>query len=157
MSSSAIRKSFMAAAAIGALGLASSFTALAGPADDAIKARQGCMKAHGAEMKVMVPMMKGEAPYDKAAVDAVLAASATACADWAKSWGADTQKGETLETWAKPEIWTDAAGFEAAGGAWYQANEVLKASADEAGFKAAFAEYGKTCQGCHDKFRRPKE
>ena len=31
----------------------------------------------------------------------------------------DTQKGETLETWAKPEIWTDAAGFNAAGEDFY--------------------------------------
>lgn len=129
---------------------------LAGPADDAIKGRQGCMKSHGAEMGVMVPMMKGEKPYDKAAIDAALAATATACADWAKWWGPDTQKGETLETWAKPEIWTDAAGFEAAGGAWYQANEAVKAAADEAAFKAAFPALGQGCQGCHEKFRRPK-
>ncbi|MFN0193231.1 MAG: c-type cytochrome [Aestuariivirga sp.] len=131
--------------------------AYAGPADDAIKGRQACMKSHGAEMGVMVPMMKGEKPYDKAAIDAALAATATACTDWAKFWGPDTQKGETLETWAKAEIWTDMAGFEAAGGAWYKANEAIKASADEAAFKAAFPALGNGCQGCHEKFRRPKE
>lgn len=157
MTLATLSRTVLAATAFIGIGLASSMAVSAGPADDAIKARQGCMKAHGKEMGVMVPMMKGEKPYDKAAIDAALAETATACADWAKSWGADTQKGETLETWAKAEIWTDAAGFEAAGGAWYKANEVLKASADEAGFKAAFAEYGKTCQGCHEKFRRPKE
>lgn len=157
MTLATLSRTVLAATAFVGIGLASSMAVSAGPADDAIKARQGCMKAHGKEMGVMVPMMKGEKPYDKAAIDAALAETATACADWAKSWGADTQKGETLETWAKAEIWTDAADFEAAGGAWYKANEVLKASADEAGFKAAFAEYGKTCQGCHEKFRRPKE
>lgn len=150
-------KTILAATAVLGMGLASSIAVTAGPADDAIKARQGCMKAHGKEMGVMVPMMKGEKPFDKAAIDAALAETATACADWAKSWGADTQKGETLETWAKPEIWTDAAGFEAAGKAWYEANEKLKAAADEASFKTVFPDYGKTCQGCHEKFRRPKE
>ena len=43
----------------------------AGPADDAIKGRQGCMKAHGASMGVMVPMIKGEKPYDNAAILAI--------------------------------------------------------------------------------------
>lgn len=152
-----LSKSILAATAVIGIGLASSLAASAGPADDAIKARQGCMKAHGKEMGVMVPMMKGEAAFDKAAIDAALAATAAACADWAKSWGADTQKGETLETWAKPEVWTDAAGFEAAGKAWYEANEALKAAADEAAFKAAFPAVGNSCKGCHDKFRRPKE
>lgn len=126
-------------------------------ADDAIKGRQGCMKAHGASMGVMVPMMKGEKPYDGAAIQDTLGKEEAACADWAKWWGADTQKGETLETWAKPEIWTDTAGFEAAGGTWYKAYEAVKASADEAGFKAAFPALGQACQGCHEKFRRPKE
>ncbi len=125
-------------------------------ADDAIKGRQGCMKAHGASMGVMVPMIKGEKPYDNTAIQATLMAEDGACADWAKWWGADTQKGETVETFAKPEIWTDAAGFEAAGGAWYKAYQAVKASADEAGFKAVFPALGAGCQGCHEKFRRPK-
>ena len=126
-------------------------------ADDAIKGRQGCMKAHGASMGVMVPMIKGEKPYDNAAIQATLAAEGPACADWAKWWGADTQKGETLKTRAKPEIWTDAAGFEAAGGTWYKAYEAVKATADEASFKAAFPALGAGCQGCHEKFQAPKD
>ena len=125
-------------------------------ADDSIKARQACMKAHGASMGVMVPMIKGEKPYDNAAIQASLTAEDAACADWAKWWGADTQKGETVETFAKAEIWTDAAGWEAASGAWYKAYQAVKGSADEASFKAAFPALGASCQGCHEKFRRPK-
>jgi cytochrome c556 len=130
--------------------------ALAGAADDAIKARQACMKSNGAIMGVAVPMVKGEKPYDKAALDAAIAAMETACGGWATFWGADTQTGESAETWAKPEIWSDAAGFEAAGNASYGAMQALKASADEAAFKAAFPAVGNGCQGCHEKFRRPK-
>jgi len=126
-------------------------------ADNAIKGRQGCMKAHGATMGVLVPMMKGEKAYDNAAIQAAFANEEAACADWSKWWGADTQKGETLETWAKPEIWTDAAGFEAAGGAWDQAHTAVKGTAEEASFKAAFPALGAACKGCHEKFRRPKE
>lgn len=143
--------------AAGVLVLGFSTVAFAGPADDAIKGRQGCMKGHGATMGVLVPMFKAEKPFDKAAIDAAIASDEAACADWAKWWGADTQKGETLETWAKPEIWTDAAGFEAAGGAWYTAFTAVKAAADDAAFKAAFPALGGSCKGCHEKFRRPKE
>lgn len=141
-----------------ALGLAlGTSLAMAGPADDAIKARQACMKANGAAMGVFVPIIKGEKPYDNAVVQDALAKSEAACADWTKWWGADTQKGETAETWAKAEVWTDAAGFEAAGAAAGKAHAAIKASADEASFKAAFGELGGSCKGCHDKFRRPKE
>ena len=130
---------------------------MAGPADDAIKGRQNCMKVgHGGVMAVAVPILKGEKPYDAAALKAAYDAEGAACADWSKWWGADTQKGETLETWAKPEIWTDPKGFEAAGGAWYAAAQKLWAATDEASFKAAFPAVGEGCKGCHDKFRRPK-
>jgi len=100
-----------AAAAILALCLGTGFAFAS--ADDAIKGRQGCMKASGKMMGELAAMFKGEKPYDKAAVAAAIAAHDAACADWANWWGPDTQKGETVETWAKPEIWTDAAGFTA--------------------------------------------
>ncbi len=131
--------------------------AFAGPADDAIKARLNCMKAgNGGIMKVAVPIMKGEMPYDAAALKAAYDANAAACADWSKWWGVDTQKGETLKTRAAPAIWTDAAGFEAAGGALYAAMQKLQAATDEASFKAAFPAVGAGCQGCHEKFRGPE-
>ncbi len=148
-------KTTMIIAALG-LSLGAGF-ALAGAADDAIKGRQGCMKnGHGAMMGVAVPMIKGEKPYDAAALKAAYDAEGAACADWAKWWGADTQKGETVETFAKPEIWTDPKGFEAAGGVYYSAAQKLWAATDEASFKAAFPGVGAGCQGCHEKFRRPK-
>jgi cytochrome c556 len=130
--------------------------AFAGAADDAIKARQACMKSHGASMGVMVPMIKGEKPYDGAAIQETLAKEEVACADWPKFWGPETMKGETVETYAKPEIWSDAKGFEDAGAAWYKAYTAVKGSTDEASFKAAFPALGASCQGCHEKFRRPK-
>ena len=128
----------------------------AGAGDDAVKGRQGCMKAHGASFGVFMPIMKGEKPFDKAAVAAAFAAEDAACADWDKFWAAGAEKGETLETWAKPEIWSDRKGFEAAGGVWYNAAQAVKGAADEASFKSAIPGLGDGCKGCHEKFRRPK-
>jgi cytochrome c556 len=143
-----------ALAGIGAGLMATS--AFAGAGDDAVKGRQACMKSHGASFGVFMPMMKGEKPFDKAAVAAAFAAEDAACADWDKFWAAGAEKGETLQTWAKPEIWTDRKGFEAAGGAWYEAAQAVKGAADEASFKAAIPKMGAGCQGCHEKYRLPK-
>jgi cytochrome c556 len=153
-----VAKAFLGMVVAGAtvLGLATG-AALAGPADDAIKARQGCMKAHGASMKVIVPMIKGAAAYDSAAVQATLDNEGPACAGWSDWWGPDTQMGETVKTHAKPEIWSDPKGFEEAGGKWYAAYQAVKATTDEAGLKAAFPALGQACQGCHEKYRMPME
>ncbi len=126
-------------------------------ADDAIKGRQACMKSNGAMMGVMVPMVKGEKPFDAAAVKAAVDASGAACSGWATFWGADTQQGETLATRAKAEIWTDTAGWEAAGKAYGAAIGPVAAATDDASFKAAFGALGGSCQGCHEKFQKPKE
>jgi cytochrome c556 len=147
-------KTVIAASSLGLVVMATA--ALAGPADDAIKARQACMKAHGGVMAVAVPVMKGEKPFDAAALKAAHDKEDAACAGWDGFWGADAQQGETAETWAKPEIWSDNAGFQAAGGAWYEADQKLRAATDEASFKAAFPAVGAACQNCHEKFRRPK-
>jgi cytochrome c556 len=141
------------AAATLAIGLSSAAMAEMGP----IEARQACMKANGKMMGVMVPIIKGEKPYDKAAVDGAVAATEAACAGWDGWFGEDTKPGGAVETWAKAEVWTDRATFDAAGTAFVSALGAVKASADEASFKAAFPGLGKSCQDCHEKFRRPKD
>lgn len=131
-------------------------TAFAGPIDDLIKKRQDCMKAQGAAMGVFVPIMKGEKPFDAAVHKATFDTMGAACADWAKFFAPETAKGETLETWAKPEIWSDPKAFEAVSAKAYAAGEALKAVTDEASFKAAFPAFGEGCKGCHEIARRPK-
>lgn len=141
-------------AGVMSLGLASAAMA---DAKASIEAREACMKANGGMMKVMVPVIKGQKPYDKAAIDAAIAATEAACSGWANWWGEDTKPGGAVKTEAKLEIWTDPKGFEAAGGAYMTALNAVKASADEASFKAAFPGLGKSCQGCHEKFRQADE
>ena len=123
---------------------------------DAITARQACMKASGKAMGTMVPMIKGEKPYDAAAVKAVLDADSAACAKWAEFWPADSMTSKAKKTRAAEAIWKDPKGFEAAGGAFYKAFTELSATTDEAGFKAKFPALGASCGGCHEKFRGPE-
>lgn len=153
MSFGKLMKSVAGSAIVLGFGVAMAWAA----ADDAIKARQACMKANGGMMGVMVPIVKGEKPFDAAAIKTVVDAAGAACGGWATFWGADTQKGETVQTRAKPEIWTDTAGWEAAGKAYGAAIGPVAAATDDASFKAAFGALGAACSGCHEKFQKPKE
>lgn len=138
--------------------LAFGFAASAAVADtNPIEARQACMKANGGMAKVMVPILKGQKPYDKAVIDKAIANAEAACAGWADWWGEDTKAGGAIKTEAKDEIWTDKAGFEAAGGAYVKALAGVKASTDEASFKDSFKALGQSCQGCHEKFRKAED
>ena len=139
------------------LGLGASL-AHAGP-DEEITARQTLMKARGKALGPLVAIMKGEAPYDAAVVKAGLDAmnAAWEAAKGANPFAPDSVKGDKVETWAKPEIWSDPDGFKATGEAFGKAYADLAASTDEASFKVAFTALGNSCKGCHDKFRRPKE
>ncbi|MDP1963859.1 MAG: cytochrome c, partial [Reyranella sp.] len=70
-----------------------------------------------------------------------------------KLFPAGSDKGETK---ALPAIWTDMAGFQAASkasDAAYDKLAVAAGSGDQAALAAAFADTGKTCGACHDKFR----
>jgi cytochrome c556 len=124
---------------------------------NSIQQRQACMKSNGKFMGELAAIMKGEKPYDAAVVTAAFAPMDSACANWEKFWGEDSKPGGATETWAKAEIWTDTEGFKKVGMDAYAAITALRATTDEAGFKAAFPAAGGGCKGCHDKFRRPKE
>jgi cytochrome c556 len=140
------------AAATLAVGLSSAAMAELGP----IEARQACMKANGAMMKVMVPIIKGQAAFDKAAIDKALADERAACEGWLTWFGDDTKPGGAVKTEAKLEIWTDRAGFEAANASFLKARDAVAAATDDASFKAALPEMGKNCQSCHETYRAAK-
>jgi cytochrome c556 len=146
----------IAIAATVVLGLGASL-AQAAP-DDSIMARQTFMKARAKALGPLVAIMKGEASYDAAVVKASLDAinAAWDLAKDANPFAPDSAKGDKVETWAKPEVWSDPEGFKAASEADAKAMAALAASTDETSFKAAFTAVGNSCKGCHDKFTRPK-
>jgi cytochrome c556 len=63
-----------------------------------------------------------------------------------------------LESRAKPEIWSDAAGFAVRTRAFQDATKALVAATeadDKAGFAAALASVKGACKGCHDSYQVP--
>ena len=86
---------------------------------------------------MMVPIFKGEKPFDAAAVKE---ATAGVHAGFEKAFAAFTEdsKEGPPETRAKPEIWTDPDGFKQEQKNAMMALEAVAASTDEASFKQAF-------------------
>lgn len=147
------KKRILTATAVGAI----AFGIISGTAmADAITDRQAKMKEIGGAIKALAAIAKKEAPFDAAVVNknaSLIAANLEA----AKSmFPKGSEKGEK-ETWAKPEIWSDMAGFEAALGTAIDAAKKLAAVSDESKFLPGLKALGGGCGGCHKKFRRPKE
>ena len=127
--------------------------AMAQDAGAAVKERVAIMKNVSGAMKALAKSAEAGKVGGK---DAERAAKPLAGAKKVASQFPANSGSDMVKTRAKPEIWTDAAGFEAAGGVWYKAYQTIKATTDEASFKAAFPALGESCKGCHEKFRRPK-
>lgn len=63
-----------------------------------------------------------------------------------------------LPSRAKPNVWSDRAGFEAKAADFTKATKALAAAAaaeDKAAFDAALASTGMSCKGCHDTYQVP--
>jgi cytochrome c556 len=123
---------------------------------DALKNAQTFMKGNGKNLGgVLAPMVKGEKPYDQAAVDAALAQFD----DTAKKLPTmfpESIKGMKAEGDYSPssKIWEDKAGFTASIATFAKAVANAKASIKDLDtLKAAFPGIGKSCGGCHEDFR----
>jgi cytochrome c556 len=123
-------------------------------AADAFQDRHMAMEAVGDAMKPLGAMAKKAAPFDAA----VVKASATTIADNLQTaqglFPAGSGGGESR---AKPEVWTDAAGFEKSMRDGYAAAVALQSVSDEAAFGPALGALGGSCKGCHEKYRLPKQ
>src|SRR5262245_32927044 len=138
-----------------AAALAASLTTVvyAGPIED----RQAAMKQNGKDMGELAKMMKGEAPYSVAAVKTHAESIAATLAKAKDMFPVGSEKG-AKETWAKPDIWTENAKFQAGFPKSIDLAKAVAATKDEAAFKTAMGELGKNgCGSCHEPFRRPKE
>jgi len=123
-------------------------------AADAFQDRHMAMEAVGDAMKSLGAMAKKAAPFDAA----VVKASATTIADnLKKAQGLFPAGSGGGESRAKPEIWSDAAGFEKGMKDAQAAAVALQSVSDEAAYGPALGALGGSCKSCHDKYRIPKQ
>ncbi|MBS0548302.1 MAG: cytochrome c [Proteobacteria bacterium] len=140
-------------AMIGALaaGAVVSATTVAFAQADVIKQRQDNRKAAGAEMRAIKGVIDSKG--DAKAIVAHAAKLKELEAAFDKMFPAGSDKGETK---ALPTVWSDMAGFQAAGkaaDAAYDKLAVAAGSGDMAAITAAFGDTGKACGACHTKYR----
>lgn len=129
--------------------------ALGQGAADVIKARQQGYKAQGAAFKTIIDELKKKDPNIGAIRSSAKAIAETATTQY--RWfprGSGPESG--AKTAAKAEIWTDAAGFAAAQKAFQAEAQKLgqaAASGDLKAIRPQVGATGKTCAGCHNKYR----
>ena len=86
--------------------LATSAQAQFAKPEDAVKYRQSALSLMASHFGRMTPVIKGQAPYDAAQIKANVEVLKTLSALPWTAFGAGTEGGD-----ARPEIWSDAAGF----------------------------------------------
>jgi cytochrome c556 len=149
---------FVTAAATAAIASAASL-ALAAGAGDTIKTRQEGLKDLGAQMKVINDTLKTSAP-DAAKIKEA-AAKVQKHSNEISTWfpaGSGPEAG--VETAAKAEIWKDPADFKAKADAFVAEAAKLNGFAgtgDIEGVRNQVRAVGKSCGGCHERYRVKKE
>ena len=126
---------------------------------DIVDTRQKALKALGASFKTIRDELRGDSP-DAARIKTAATDITSAAAEIGKWFPAGSGPAPGLKTDARPQIWTDAAGFASAREAFIrEANKwaQLGANGDRVKWQEAAASLGQTCKGCHDKFRVKRE
>jgi len=121
---------------------------------DAIKYRQSALTLMASHFGRMQPVVKGQAPYDAAQIKAnVQLLNTLAELPWA-GFGPGTEGGD-----ARPEVWSDAAGFQQKRDRLKENLAKLSVAADSGDLnkvRAAFGDVGASCKACHDSYRKKK-
>jgi cytochrome c556 len=125
---------------------------------DLVKQNQDIMKGNAKGLGGMIAMVKGEKPYDQAAVTAALA-QLDETAKKLPTMFPDSIKGMNAggDYEASPKIWEDKAGFQAKIDSFAKAvTEAKTKITDLDTLKANAPAIGKECGSCHETFRIKK-
>ena len=154
-----MNKIVVAAAAVAAVvTTAAAQTRVAGTPAERIHARQANYKQMGGALKAINAELKGDAP----SIDVIRQSShlIVTYAPQVLRWfprGTGAEAG--VRTRAKPEIWSDAAGFRRRGAGLLVAARNLDAAArrgDLAAVRVAVPQLAQACSNCHDNYRAPE-
>jgi len=124
--------------------------------DSPIKKRQALMKKNGEAATLVTAMFKGEKPYDAVAAATAISGIGASMDEFVTLF---PEGSTSKDSDAKPEIWKNKADFN--DWAAQVKLDTAKAAAAAAGgmesLQPAFVALGKSCQGCHEKYRAEKK
>lgn len=136
-----------------ALGVAATVSAAAGP--DPVKTRNDAMEDAERAFKKMAAIGKKQAKFDAGVVKTNADIVVTKLTAASTLFPPGSEKG-SMKSLAKPEVWSDAAGFDAGMKTSIAAVAGLQKVTDEAAFLPAFKVAGASCKSCHEKYKAPK-
>ena len=148
------RKSSRIWAAI-AVSVAVAVSAMALTGTEAIKQRHEAMESIGDAMGTLGAIAKKEQPFDSEVIQASAASIAEHLTQAAELFPEGSDKGD-VQTWARPEIWTDREQFDKSLEGAHQAAVELQSVTEAEAFLPALGKLGNSCKGCHDLYRLPK-
>ena len=122
---------------------------------DAVKEAQTVMKGNGKNAGALAAMIKGEKPYDQAAVDAAFAQYADTAKKLPTLFPASVKGAKFEGDYSpSPKIWDDKAGYDARIAAFEKAvMETKPKIKDLDTLKASYPAVGKECRDCHETYR----
>ena len=125
---------------------------------DVVNQTQTVMKANGKNAGALAAMVKGEKPYDQAAVDTALNQFDETAKKLPTLFPASTKGLKPDGDYsASSKIWEDKAGFDEHIASFAKAVTEAKAQIKDLDtLKAAFPVVGKQCGGCHETYRVKK-
>ena len=124
---------------------------------DPIAARMALMKENNENAKVTVAMMRGQAPFDAAKVEAAFAQWADTAKKLPSLFPDNSKSGQN--TRAAPKIWMTKADFDAKAAAFAKvvADNREKAKGSVDGLRAAIPAVGNACDACHKDYRLSRQ
>src|SRR5207244_12153552 len=124
---------------------------------DPMAARMGLMKSNSDNATMVVQMMKGQAPFDAAKVDAAFAQWADTAQKLPGLFPDNSKTGQ--KTRAASKIWVTKADFDAKAADFGKivAENRGKAKASLDGLRAAIPIVGNACDNCHKDYRLSKQ
>jgi len=124
---------------------------------DPIATRKGLMKENQDNAEIVVRMMRGQAPFDAAKVDAAFAQWTDTAQKLPSLFPDNSKSGQ--KTRAAPKIWTSKADFDGKAAAFGKvvADNRDKAKGSVDALRAAIPAIGNACDACHKDYRLAKQ
>ncbi len=134
-------------------------TGAAAAQDNPIKQRQDIMKQNGDAVEKATKMLKGELPYDATEMASGMKKISGAMDKFVTLFPEGSGPKPGVKTDALPAIWENKADFDARA-KQLKADAAKAAEAASGGlesFQPAVLAMGRTCKGCHEKYRQKKQ
>jgi cytochrome c556 len=124
---------------------------------DPVTVREDLMKQNNKHAVVVVKMMRGQQPFEAAAVDAAFAQWADTAQKLPGLFPENSKTGG--DNRASPKIWLNKKDFDSKAAAFAKvvAENRDKAKSSLEGLRAAIPVVGKACDNCHEDYRLSKQ